>query len=150
MDKSKQLGLALDDKTYLLGAGLGTWMTIYTYLDGEEQEKFTDWKTLGLDVIGYGDRRYLFSQPTKPYDEVRIAFAGVLSALEGYNLYGLFFRSDIDGDGLPDCMDSDCCSGSLVNLQTTPHICEKDTVVLLGETKFENETERDYKISIFD
>ena len=150
VDKSKQLGLALDDKTYLLGAGLGTWMTIYTYLDGEEQEKFTDWKPWGLDVIGYGARRYLFSQPTKPYDEVRIAFAGVLSALEGYNLYGLFFRSDIDGDGLPDCMDSDCCSGSLVNLQTTPHICEKDTVVLLGETKFENETERDYKISIFD
>lgn len=149
VDKSKQLGLALDDKTYLLGAGLGTWMTIYTYLNGEEQEKFTDWKTLGLDVIGYGDRRYLFSQPTMPYDEVRIAFAGVLSALEGYNLYGLFFRSDIDGDGLPDCMDPDCCPGSLVNLQTTPHICEKDTVILSGKTRYEKETERDYKIAIF-
>ena len=34
-------------------------------------------------MIGYGDRRYLISQPTLPYDEVRIAFAAVVSALEG-------------------------------------------------------------------
>lgn len=149
VDKSKQLGLALDDKTYLLGVGLGTWMTIYTYLNGEEQEKFTDWKTLGLDVIGYGDRRYLFSHPTKPYDEVRIAFAGVLSALEGYNLYGLFFRSDLDGDGLPDCMDPTCCPSILENLVTTPHICVDDQVVLHGKTRYGEETQRDFIIKIF-
>lgn len=91
MDKTQQLGLALDSKTFVLGAGVGSWITVSTYLNGQETgEKFSDWNTVGLDVIGYGDRRYLISQPTLPYDEVRIAFAAVVSALEGYNLYGLF------------------------------------------------------------
>ena len=83
------------------------------------------------------------------YDEVRITFAAVASALEGYNLYGLFFRSDIDGDGLPDCMDPESCSGNLSNLQTTPHICEGEKVMLYGQAKFEEEKEKTYKISIF-
>lgn len=150
MDKTQQLGLALDSKTFVLGAGVGSWITVSTYLNGQETgEKFSDWNTVGLDVIGYGDRRYLISQPTLPYDEVRIAFAAVVSALEGYNLYGLFFRSDIDGDGLPDCMDPESCAGGLANLRTTPHICEGEKVVLYGQAKFEEEEEKDYKMSIF-
>ena len=77
MDKTQQLGLALDSKTFVLGAGVGSWITVSTYLNGQETgEKFSDWNTVGLDVIGYGDRRYLISQPTLPYDEVRIAFCG--------------------------------------------------------------------------
>ena len=150
LDDSQQLGLALDSKTFVLGAGVGSWITISTYLHGEKTgEEFSDWHTVGLDVIGYGDRRYLISQPTKPYDEVRITFAAVVSALEGYNLYGLFFRSDIDGDGLPDCMDPESCAGCLSNLQTTPHICEGEKVMLYGQAKFEEEKEKTYKISIF-
>ena len=150
MDKSQQLGIALDSKTFALGAGVGSWITVSTYLDGKATgEEFSDWNTVGLDVIGYGDRRYLISQPTLPYDEVRITFAAVVSALEGYNLYGLFFRSDIDGDGLPDCMDPESCSGNLSNLQTTPHICEGEKVMLYGQAKFEEEKEKTYKISIF-
>lgn len=149
LDKSQQLGLVLDNKTFALGVGVGSWITISTYLNGQETgEKFSDWNTVGLDVIGYGDRRYLISQPTLPYDEIRIAIASVVSALDGYNLYGLFFRSDIDGDGLPDCMDPESCAGSLSNLQTTPHICEKEKVVLHGQAKFEEE-EKVYKMSIF-
>ena len=149
VDKSKQLGLALDSKTYLLGLNVGAWITVSTYLNGKQQEKFTDWGTLGLNAIGYGDRRYLISQPKEPYDEVKITLAAVADALEGYKLYGLFFRNDLDGDGMPDCMDPTCCPGTLMNLQTASHICEKDTVKLSGKTKYEKETERDYKIAIF-
>lgn len=149
VDKSKQLGLALDDKTYLLGLGVGSWMTISTLLNGVKQESFTNWNTLGLDVIGYGDRRYLFSHPTKPYDEVTITFAAVAKALSEYKLYGLFFRSDLDGDGLPDCMDPTCCPSILENLATTPHICVDDKVVLHGKTKYNEQTERNFIIKIF-
>ena len=150
VDKSQQLGIALDSKTFVLGAGVGSWITVSTYLNGEATgEEFSDWNTVGLDVIGYGDRRYLISQPMLPYDEVRITFAAVVSALEGYNLYGLFFRSDIDGDGLPDCMDPESCAGSLSNLQTSPHICEGEKVMLYGQAKFEEEKEKTYKVSIF-
>ena len=53
VDKSQQLGLALDSKTFALGAGVGSWITVSTYLDGQATgEEFSDWNTVGLDVIG--------------------------------------------------------------------------------------------------
>lgn len=150
IDKTKQLGFVLDNIPHLTGVGLANWMTVSTYLNGQETgDKFTDWHTLGLDVIGYGDRRYIISQPTQSYDEVRITFAGALEIGKDYNLYGLFFRSDLDGDGLPDCLDPECCSGSLTNLLVTQHLCEGDVVELLGQAKYEKENQRTFKYSIF-
>ena len=34
-------------------------------------------------------------------------------------------------------------------MRTTPHICEGEKVVLYGQAKFEEEEEKDYKMSIF-
>lgn len=122
-DKRQQLGIAISNNTYLAGVGVGSWMTVSTWRDGVEQEKFTDWNTVGLDVIGLGDKKFLLSQPIKPYDEVHIALAGVVGALDGQHIYGIFLRDDLDRDGLPDYMDPECCPTDLSDLSITDHIC---------------------------
>lgn len=122
-DKRQQLGIAISNNTYLAGVGVGSWMTVSTWRDGVEQEKFTNWNTVGLDVIGLGDKKFLLSQPVLPYDEVHIALAGVVGALDGQHIYGIFLRDDLDRDGLPDYMDPECCPTDLSDLSITDHIC---------------------------
>lgn len=137
LDKKQQLGIAVDNNTYVAGVGVGTWMTVSTYRGGVATgEEFSDWGVVGLDVIGYGDKKYLISNPQKPYDEVRITLAGIANLLNGYNIYGLFFRGDQDGDGLPDCMDPDSCEGGLADLEITSDVCTGESIILTGMITF--------------
>lgn len=109
--KTQQVGLIMDAKTYLAGVKLGSWITVRTYLNGEEKDKHTDWSVLGVNAIGYGDKSYIFFNPTSEFDEVRITIANVANLLEfDSKYYGLFVREDYDGDGTPDCKDDDSCS----------------------------------------
>lgn len=122
-DKRQQLGIAVSNNTYLAGVKVGSWMTVKTFKDGVEREKFTDWNTVGLDVIGFGDKKYLLNQPLLSYDEVHIILGGIVGALDGMQIYGLFLRDDLDGDGLPDYMDPDCCPEDLSDLVITEDVC---------------------------
>lgn len=109
--KTQQVGLIMDSKTYLAGVKLGSWITIKTYLNGVEKDKQTDWSVLGVNAIGYGDKSYIFFNPTSEFDEVRITIANVANLLEfNSKYYGLFIRNDYDGDGTPDCKDDDSCA----------------------------------------
>lgn len=122
-DRRQQLGVAVSNNTYLAGVKVGSWMTVKTFKNGVEQEKFTDWNTVGLDVIGMGDKKYLLSQPLQPYDEVHIVLGGIVGALDGMRIYGIFLRDDLDGDGLPDYMDPECCPEDLSDLVITENVC---------------------------
>lgn len=109
--KTQQVGLIMDSKTYLAGVKLGSWITIKTYLNGVEKDKQTDWSVLGVNAIGYGDKSYIFFNPTSEFDEVRITIANIANLLEfNSKYYGLFIRNDYDGDGTPDCKDDDSCA----------------------------------------
>ena len=108
---SHQLGMVADSKTYLARVKAGNWITMKTYLNGVEQESQSDWGVLGVNAIGYGDKSYIFMNPTKNYDEVRITIAAIADAL-GFDqkYYDIFVRNDYDQDGTPDCKDDDSCS----------------------------------------
>lgn len=108
---SHQLGMVVDSKTYLARVKAGNWITMKTYLNGVEQESQSDWGVLGVNAIGYGDKSYIFMNPTKNYDEVRITIAAIADAL-GFDqkYYDIFVRNDYDQDGTPDCKDDDSCS----------------------------------------
>lgn len=148
IDDRQQFGVVVDNETYLAGVGVGTWMTVSTYLNGKPTgDEFTNWGTVGLDVIGYGDKKYLISNPTTAYDEVRLTLAGIASLLNGYKIYGLFLRSDLDRDGLPDCLDPDTCEGELSGMSVTNDICEGEYVMLSGLVRFEtDESSKKYRI----
>lgn len=107
---TQQVGLIMDSKTYLAGVKAGSWITMKTYLNGVEQESQSDWSVLGVNAIGYGDKSYIFINPTMPYDAVRITIADIAELLTfDAKYYGLFVRNDYDQDGTPDCKDDDSC-----------------------------------------
>lgn len=109
--KTQQVGLIMDSKTYLAGVTAGSWITIKTYLNGVEKDSHSDWSVLGVNAIGYGDKSYIFINPTSDYDEVRVTIANIANLLEfDSKYYGIFVRNDYDQDGTPDCKDDDSCS----------------------------------------
>ena len=135
LDYRHQLGIVMDSQTFLAGVELGSWMTVETYFNGQPTgDRFDDWSVLGLNLIGYGDKRYLVNQPTRNFDEVRITFAGVANVLNSSKLYGLFVRGDKNLNGIPDCTDPDQTCAEDLNLQAT-RVCVGggQPMVLTGE-----------------
>ena len=126
MEANHQLGIVIDKTTYLAGVGLANLITVETYRNGVDTgDKHSDWKVLGVNAIGYGDKSILLMTPKQEYDEVRITVAGVSALGDNAILkfYGMFVRSDIDGDGIPDCKDPQSC-GIMVDNVTADRICE--------------------------
>lgn len=154
IDDTQQLVIVMDNKTYLAGINAGQMIKVETYYKGiQTGDVFENWSTLGLNVIGYGDKKYLIVNTNHSYDEVHITYVGLADLLTTYSFYGIFFRSDIDRDGLPDCIDPDSCEGELSSLNITPeNICVGDKVVLSGLANFDNlvTLPKDYYISIKD
>ena len=144
LDYRHQLGIVVDNKTYLAGVDVGGWLTVRTYYRGNPTgDEFTDWSVLGVNAIGYGDKSYLVMQPKYRYDEVRIEIASVAGVLDVQNFYGLFLRGDIDNDGIPDCQDPESCPETISNLDVTS-VCVGDMITVSGK----GVSEADYTISM--
>lgn len=132
LDYRHQLGLVVDNKTYVAGVQVGGWLTLATYYKGVPTgDEFTDWGVVGVNVIGYGDKNFLLMQPKQMYDEVRLTIAGTVSALDIQKFYGFFLRGDIDNDGTPDCQDPESCFTDIENIKVND-ICAGEELVISG------------------
>lgn len=147
---SHQSGFVVDRQTFLANVQLIGVTQIKTYLNGNEQEVKSDWSVLGADVIGYGDYAYLTFNPTKEYDEIRLVFASGLEALGNLKVYAVFVRNDADGDGIPDCMDPDSCTGDLTGLAVTKDVCVGDNILLSAIANFKNVDSKEYTLTVSD
>lgn len=144
LDFRHQLGIVVDNKTYVAGVNVGNWLTVRTYYRGQPTgDEFTEWGILGVNVIGYGDKNYLIMQPKKRYDEVRIEIASIVGALDIQSYYGLFLRGDIDNDGIPDCQDPESCFQSISELDVAS-VCVGDMITVSGR----GVSDADYTISM--
>lgn len=124
LDYRHQLGIVMDNKTFLAGIDAGEWLTIEPYYRGEPTgEKFTDWNVVNANVIGYGDKNILVVQPKMLYDEFVMTIAKVVGALDIQKFYGFFLRGDIDNDGIPDCQDLNSCVEQVEIADIAP-VCE--------------------------
>ena len=118
LDYHHQLGIVIDNKTYLADVKVGSWLKVETYRNGEPTgDNNTDWSVVGANVAGFGDKNILFMQPKNAYDEVRITVGRVLGALDVIKFYGMVARGDIDNDGIPDCKDQSSCVNGIDNIQ---------------------------------
>ena len=145
LDYRHQFGIVMDNNTFLAGVELGEWMTVATYYNGEPTgEEFTNWGVLGLDLIGYGDKRYLVNSPTRNFDEVRITFSAIANVLNGYKIYGLFIRGDKNLNGISDCMDPDQSCAEDLGLGVTA-VCVGDEMKLTGKV---TGVDSNYKITV--
>lgn len=130
LDYHHQLGIVIDNKTFLAAVNVGDWLTVETFKDGNSTgDKFTDWKVISAKVAGYGDKNILFLQPKKAYDEVRFTLAKIVGALDVQKFYGLVTRGDIDNDGIPDCKDNNSCVDR-VNDIVVNNVCVGDKIVV--------------------
>ena len=123
-DYRQQLAIVMDNNNYgkdnqgqgfdPLGVGVGKWMKVETYLDGQPTgDTKTDWNVLGADVLTTKGHNIYVWNPTKQYDEVVITLANVVGVAGVQKIYGIVLQSDIDGDGIPDCKDDDSCNGQI-------------------------------------
>lgn len=128
-DYRQQLAIVMDNNNYQsifgskddnkqgfdpLGVGVGKWMKVETYLDGQPTgDTKTDWNVLGADVLTTKGHNIYVWNPTKQYDEVVITLANVVGVAGVQKIYGIVLQSDIDGDGIPDCKDDDSCNGQI-------------------------------------
>lgn len=118
LDYHHQLGIVIDNKTYLADVKVGSWLKVETYRNGEPTgDNNTDWSVVGANVAGFGDKNILFMQPKNAYDEVRITVGRILGALDVIKFYGMVARGDIDNDGIPDCKDQSSCVNGVEDIQ---------------------------------
>ena len=130
LDYHHQLGIVIDNKTFLAAVDVGDWLTVETFKDGNSTgDKFTDWKVISANVAGYGDKNILFFQPKKAYDEVRLTLAKIVGALDVQKFYGLVTRGDIDNDGIPDCKDDKSCVDGVDDIVVN-NVCVGDKIVV--------------------
>lgn len=99
VDKGQQLVMVTRKLALGLGVNLGDGLKLTTYLDDEKQEELTNWKVLGVDVIGSKGDSYAVLNPTKSFDQVRITPVKALSALNNLQIKGFALRTDMNDDG---------------------------------------------------
>lgn len=128
LDYHHQLGIVVDNKTFLAAVKVGNWLTVETFKDGEPTgDKFTDWKVIGADVAGFGDKNILFFQPKTAYNEVRLTLASIVGALDVQKFYGIVTRGDINNNGIPDCKDDCSCVSGVKDIDVN-NVCVGDVV----------------------
>lgn len=133
LDFRHQLCIVVDDKTYLAGVNVGNWLRVTTYMNGTPTgDVFNEWKVLGVNAIGYGDKRIMMMQPKSNYDEVRLEIAGIAGVLDFQNFFGMFLRGDIDNDGIPDCTDPESCKTNIEGIEAT-EVCKGDFITIKGK-----------------
>lgn len=132
LDYHHQLGIIVDNKTFLAAVKVGNWLTVETFMDGEPTgDKFTDWKVIGADVAGFGDKNILFFQPKNAYNEVRLTLASIVGALDVQKFYGIVTRGDINNNGIPDCKDDCSCVPGVKDIDVN-NVCVGDIVKVVA------------------
>lgn len=130
LDYHHQLGIVIDNKTFLAAVKVGNLLTVETYKNGNPSgDKFTDWKVISANVAGYGDKNILFLQPKNAYDEVRFTVVNIVGALDVQKFYGLVTRGDIDNDGIPDCKDNNSCVIGIKDIVIN-NVCAGDKIIV--------------------
>lgn len=125
----QQVALVVDNATFALGATVGDWLKVRCISDDADStaeagvekiaakaeenkgtEEFTDWGVLGAK-IGSGDsesnKAALVFTPTHSFDRLQIETANIVNALDSQEFYGICTQGDADGNGVPDCFDTD-------------------------------------------
>ena len=138
----QQVGVMLRDPNGVLKLdALRTSVTVRAYL-GSRLVSSTDdndasFGLVDLNVIGYGNRYYIEITPTADFDRVVINLGqGLASVLTMMQVYGVYYRPDADGDGIPDCSenpDETEPAGVIMTLEAED-ICVGDAVGIKAET----------------
>lgn len=122
---NRPIGFIISNPAYLANLGLLDATILNVYNNGSLVGSTGSGTVLGLDVIGSSGNIYIQTTPTAAYNEVRITFPAVASALNATQIYGIYTRQDSDGNGIPDCAeDNNNPTTSITNaVAASEHVC---------------------------
>lgn len=125
LNANRPIGFIISNPTYLANLGLLDATILNVYNNGSLVGSTSSGTVLGLDVIGSSGNIYIQTTPTAAYNEVRITFPAVASALNATQIYGIYTRQDSDGNGIPDCAeDNNNPTTSITNaVAASEHVC---------------------------
>ena len=125
LDANRPIGFIISNPTYLANLDLLNATMLNVYNNGTLVGGTSGGTLLNLDVTGSSGNIYIQATPTAAYNEVRITFPAVASALNTTQIYGIYTRQDSDGNGIPDCAeDNDNPTTSITNaVAASEHVC---------------------------
>ena len=136
LDANQAIGIIVRKPTGVLGIdALSKGTTIQAFYDDDavSQNEGAGFQTAGVKLFGSGDRYALEITPTQKFNRIKISFAeGLIQGLDDFLFYGVYYRPDSDGDGIPDCSENpneEESDGLNLSLQTTD-VCEGDPIVI--------------------
>lgn len=131
IQQKQPVGFIVVDPTGIAGVDLISWITLSVYNAGIEVGNTGSGSILGLNVIGSGGKEYVETTPTTiPFDEVRITFTGVADVLKTIQLAGVYTRQDSNGDGIPDCAETNGSGETIDFISVTDHLCQGSPIVI--------------------
>ena len=126
------IGFILEKTLGLADVDLINAVVLEAYSNGVSVGSSSSGGLLGLDVISSGGLTYIQFTPEVSYDEVRLRFTGVVSALKHTKIYGAFTRMDSDNNGIPDCAENPEDQDGHVSAEVrNAHICEGEPLEII-------------------
>ena len=127
---NKWIGLMLSTPSGLATVDLLSSTTLKTTLNGVVQETITQKEggLLGLELIGYENRRYIEATPTLEFDGIIVEFNGINVAGD-WLFYGLYGIKDLNHNGTEDCTEGEEDvenPGSITLTPVSEHICNEE------------------------
>lgn len=83
-----------------------------------------------IEAIGDDGLNIIEVTPKTAFDEVRITFPSVLSALEVIKVHGFYMRPDKNNNGIPDCSEVPEDQNSVKVVDWTKHTCVNNNTLL--------------------
>ncbi|MBI1225736.1 MAG: hypothetical protein GC192_10915 [Bacteroidetes bacterium] len=136
-------GFIVSGGSDLLDVNVLQGIRITTFLGGVQQEDYVgNSGVIKVNLLIDGSNKGYVSFPTMlDFDEVKFTVSGLVNVLSNLKIYGAFIRSDIDGDGIPDCYDKCCGSPDYIDADGNGLVdCVDPQCYLLGVPIVGNDT----------
>lgn len=119
---NQSVGLVLGGIGDLLSVNLSNVGELKVYNGDSKVASTAGFNILGANLISHGGYTYIEVTPEQEFDRIEFTVGG-LKLLNTSKICGVFIRPDSDGDGIPDCADTNDDSEKLEIEDATFHTC---------------------------
>lgn len=103
---NQAFGIILSGPKNLADVELAKIGVLKVFNDDKQVASTTDADVLGVSLLSEGGRIYIEVTPKEDFNRIEFTTAG-LDLLKNTKITGVYLRPDSDGDGIPDCADTD-------------------------------------------
>lgn len=119
---NQSVGVIIGNPSLLASVKLSDIGVLKVYNGDTKVASTADFNLLDVNLISHNGYTYIEVTPTQDFDRIDFTMVGV-DVLKSSKLCGVYIRPDSDGDGIPDCADTDDDSNGLTIADETFHTC---------------------------